>query len=48
VLTPSPFTNSISGFVGFTGTVVFLIEVKEPDWYIELVPTELTPVNTGT
>ena len=24
-----------------------LIDVKDPDWYIELVPTELAPVNTG-
>ena len=45
--TPSPFTNNISGFVGFTGDVDFLIEVKDPDWYIELVATELAPVNTG-
>ena len=45
VFTPRPSTNKISGSSGFLGVVAFLIEVKDPLWYIVLDTKLLDPEN---
>ena len=46
MFTPLPSTNKISGSAGSLGAVAFLMEVKDPVWYIVLDTRLVEPENT--